>query len=655
MMDKSDLSVRLSIIKSTTLGLLLSSLFITGSAFASKTEAPMTGNELEAKDVGDTEMNEELETNAEFASGLNWWREARFGCFVHWGPYAQLGNTWRGRKGGGYAEHVQRVLEIPMADYKADAVDLFNPTKFDADEWIDLIKKAGMRYFVITAKHHDGFAMYDSKVSDYNIVQQTPWKKDPMKDLKIACDREDIPMGFYYSHAFDWGDEFAPGNDWEWENPGGKKSLFGGRDWAKNNPEKLKSVQENYVNRKSIPQLQELAANYDPALLWFDTPSKLPESENKRILEAVRKAAPQALINGRLYRTSEGNGGDYLNTGDRAVEFRKLDYDWEAIPTTNESYGWNPLDNDYKTAGFLIRVLAKAVSRGGNLLLNIGPTKDGDIDPRDVEILEGIGEWMAINSESIHGCNASPLPPQSWGAITSKDKVLYLHVFDWSNQPLTVGGLLTDPLKATLLTAKGDVPLTVQRTTSQDVEISQPNPSVKSSNCVVRLEFSEVPEGETIPLLDHLGDNRILAFDATLHLGEKTGMRATGFGYRDGKRDNYAVYRWKKTGQWMSWEVRVNEATRFDIALRYGICKGGEYELRCGDWNVVRTAPSCEGSIPWIATPQIDELGSLLLPAGVHQIELRAISINEDELIRPLELWVNPSASESKKELKKEQ
>jgi alpha-L-fucosidase len=622
-------------------GLLLSGFCSGTPSLAKQGGTPMTGNELEAQDVGESNLDGDTEQSAAHDARMEWWREARFGCFVHWGVSTQLENMWHGKKGGGYAEHIQRVHKISMADYKAEAVDVFNPTEFDATEWIDLVKRAGMRYFVITAKHHDGFAMYDSKVSDYNIVQQTPWKRDPMKELKAVCDQENIKFGFYYSHAFDWGDEFAPGNDWEWENPGGDKGLLGGRNWWENQPDKLKSVQEKYVNRKSIPQIEELARMYDPALLWFDTPHKLPVSENERILDATRKAAPNAVINGRLVRGK----GDYLNTGDRAIEFVKRAVDWEAIPTTNESYGWSPIDHSHKTPGFLIRVLGKAVSRGGNILLNIGPMQTGAIDPKDIAILEGIAEWMAINSEAIHGCNASPLPAQPWGAITSKDHVLYLHVFDWPKHPLLVGGLLTDPFKATLLTAGGDVPLTVKRFSATDVEIALPAKSARIANSVVRLEFDQEPKGGTIPLLDGYGLNRILAFDAVLHRGDQTGMENTGFGYRDGKRDNYAVYRWTQTEQWMGWEVRVNEPTRFEVSLRYGVGKGGEYELRIGDWKVGQTAAICKGAVPWIAKPHVDELGDLLLPAGVHQIELRLTKTNsdKDEALRPLELRLKPS------------
>src|SRR5256885_6408108 len=196
---------------------------------------------------------------------LAWWREARFGMFIHWGVYSSLGNEYDGKKGGGYAEHIQRILKIPIPEYREKVAGQFNPTKFNADEWAKLAKQAGMGYMVITSKHHDGFAMFDSKVSEYNVVKSTPWHHDPMKDLKEACDRQGVKFGFYYSHAFDWGEKEGAGNDWDCDNPGGDRNLHGGRNWfdtAEGQPF-LEPV-HRYVDRKAIPQLQELIANYHP-------------------------------------------------------------------------------------------------------------------------------------------------------------------------------------------------------------------------------------------------------------------------------------------------------------------------------------------------------------------------------------------------------
>ena len=340
-------------------------------------------------------------TVAERDGRLGWWRDARFGMFVHWGVYSTLGGTWKGQAVKGYGEHIQRVLKIPIADYRKEVAGGFNPTGFDADAWIRLAKEAGMGYFIITAKHHDGFAMFDSKVNDYTVVKATPFAKDPMVALRDACRKQGLKFGFYYSHAFDWGEENAPGNDWDYDNPGGDKLLHG-RSWWTDDKEFLAKAR-TYVDGKAIPQLLELIRNYHPDIIWFDTPHKLPPEENLRILAAVRKADPNVVVSGRVVTDIPNlNLSDYLSTADKPDEFPPVDGDWEAIPTTNESYGYNQNDHSHKSVSHFIRLLAKAAARGGNVLLNVGPRGDGVIDPSDVRILEELvsgGRSTASRSE----------------------------------------------------------------------------------------------------------------------------------------------------------------------------------------------------------------------------------------------------------------
>jgi alpha-L-fucosidase len=261
---------------------------------------------------------------------IQWWRDAKFGMFIHWGVYSLPGGEWKGKKVSGYAEHLMRKEKIPRAEY-LQLAHQFNPVQFNAEEWVKNAKKAGMNYLIITAKHHDGFAMYDSKVSDFNIIQQTPWKHDPMADLSAACRKYGLKFGFYYSHAFDWEHPDAPGNDWEYKNPGGDLNLFDGRNWYDLHPELLHKAVK-YVDEKAIPQIKELLVKYHPDILWFDTPQKLPLSENIRILKAIRETDPAVVVNGRLVRGPNNlMMGDYKNTGDRPAEFAPVTGDWEAI------------------------------------------------------------------------------------------------------------------------------------------------------------------------------------------------------------------------------------------------------------------------------------------------------------------------------------
>ena len=212
--------------------LALAVVVFNGLFLASLTHADQFG--LPSKDSPEVQWWRDSQTNLD--ARLAWWRDARFGMFIHWGVYSYLGGTWRGQTGHGYAEHIQRIMKIPIPVYRPEVAGHFDPTNFNADEWVRLAKDAGMKYIVITAKHHDGFAMWPTKVNDYNVMDATPWHHDPMKDLKAACEKYGLKFGFYYSQAFDWGNSNAPGNDWDYNNPGGDKHI-GGRNWWETKPE----------------------------------------------------------------------------------------------------------------------------------------------------------------------------------------------------------------------------------------------------------------------------------------------------------------------------------------------------------------------------------------------------------------------------------
>ena len=250
-----------------------------------------------------------------------WYKEARFGCFIHWGVYSTAAGYWKGKPVSGYSEHLMRKERIPLEEYKKTLVYSFNPVLFDADEWMKTAVMAGMKYFIITAKHHDGFAMFPSEAYPYDI-RLTSFHRDPMKELREAARKYGVKFGFYYSHAFDWEHPCAPGNDWEYRHPGGDQRL-GGTNWWNSEYHDYLSEADKYVKEKSIPQILELIHNYQPDILWFDTPGKLPLYQNIRILKTIREADPnqQIVVNGRLARFGKMNLGDYVNTGDRAAFF----------------------------------------------------------------------------------------------------------------------------------------------------------------------------------------------------------------------------------------------------------------------------------------------------------------------------------------------
>ena len=563
---------------------------------------------------------------------IAWWQEARFGMFVHWGVYSVAGGEWKGKKVSGYSEHLMRKEKIPVAEYREELVKPFNPVDFNADKWIRTARDAGMKYFIITAKHHDGFAMFDSDVTDYNIVDATKYGKDPMKELAAACKKYGLKFGFYYSHAFDWEDPNAPGNDWDYQNPGGDLNLFGGRNWYDVHPELLPKAVK-YVNEKAIPQIKELLTKYHPDILWFDTPHKLPLSENLRILKAIRETDPNVVVNGRLARSNDRNFGDYRNTADRPAEFFPVTGDWEAIPTTNESYGYSKYDNSHKPASFFIRLLANAASRGGNLLMNIGPMGNGEIDPRDTVILSGIAHWMKVNSESIYGTQKSPLPLQSWGVCTQKGNRLFLHVFKWPrNGKLVVGGLKNLPGKAWLLADTSRKNLPVEKLNTPDVQVNLPATPLDTVNTVIVFEMNSPIQADTVRLLSATFANRLLAFDACLH--------GDGFRYGDGKADRYYIDGWTKTSQSVSWPFRLNKKAKVELTIRYQVDEqsGGTVTVSLGE-KTFRLAirPSKGGSEIRTAV-----VGRCILKPSIHELTICSGSISGKNLMQLFQIDVTP-------------
>lgn len=560
------------------------------------------------------------------------WKKATFGMFVHWGVYSQYGNVWKGKKGGGYAEHLMRVMQIPRQEY-LDSAARFNPEKFNAEEWVILAKNAGMKYFMITAKHHDGFAMYPSQYASVYSIKSTALKKDPLMQLAQACHKHGLLFGFYYSHAFDWEHPDAPGNDWDYNNPGGDK-LLGGANWFDSHPEWLPKA-KRYVDEKAIPQIKELIHRYHPDLLWFDTPHKLPLSENLRILQAIRDTDPAIVVNGRLARTGDRNYGDYLNTADRPEEFYPVPAGayWEAIPTTNDSYGYSSTDKNHKPAAHFIQLLAKATAMGGNILMNIGPKGDGSIDAADVTILEGIAKWMAKNKESVVDVTPSPLPRQQWGVITKRNSTLYLHVFKKpKGERLTVGGLTMAVKSISLLSSKRRIKGHTSDTAGLHIPLDQIGDDWADEVIAVQLKRDSVaPESNGLIYVDvQIAENRLLSFYAKQY-GEP--MK-----FGDGKRDRYYVSGWKNSNQYLGWDINVLKSARFKVAVRYVKDvenTGGDMVLKIAGKEINFTI---DPASPKSSYGNSLMLGQIDLPAGKQSMELHVKNIVGMEAVKFLEV-----------------
>lgn len=567
---------------------------------------------------------------------IGWWREARFGCFIHWGVYSGPGGEWEGQPFRGYAEHLMRIKKIPRQRYLNEVCAPFNPARFDPEEWATIIGDAGMRYVVITAKHHDGFAMYDSKVGDFGIVGQSAYKRDPLRALQESCVKRGLKFGFYYSHAFDWEHPDAPGNDWDYDNPGGDRKLHGGDRWYDEHPELLTKAQK-YVDEKSIPQIVELLRDYKPDILWFDTPHKLPLSENVRILRAIREVSSDVVVNGRLARFGGANLGDYANTADRPAEVQNTPGDWEAIPTTNESYGYHKHDHSHKPPEHFVQLLAKSAARGGNELMNIGPMGDGRIDPKDVEILRGIGRWLKANGESIYGTSRTPLPVQPWGESSRKGSTIYLHVFDWPRDgKLVLGGLRNETPRVYLLNDPVRSCLKMERAGTDDLIIDVPAAPADKADTVLGVEFAGEPNvNPARPLAARRHVNLLRVFDAH--------RNGRSLRFDQGKASNAYVFEWSDAGEWVSWLVRLTEQASFDVSIRYSTGSPentGRFAVDLAGRRLEAAVEPTNGP----SRPRIAELGRVSLDPGEFEIAISAVEIKGGELMRPFSVTLTPVA-----------
>ena len=561
----------------------------------------------------------------------DWFIEAHFGGFVHWGVYSSLAGEWKGIGNLGYGEHIMRSRKIPLAEYKEKVVAQFNPILFDADTWMKTAADAGMKYYIITAKHHDGFAMFPSSAYPYDI-RQTKMYQDPIKALSVAAKKYGIKFGFYYSHAFDWEHPDAPGNDWDYDNPGGDKLLHGA-NWWETYPEFLPRA-EKYVNEKAIPQILELIKNYHPDILWFDTPHKLPMYLNLKIIKTIRDADPNIVVNGRLARMGNINFGDYVNTGDRAAFFRPTPGLWEAIPTTNESYGYNKFDSSHKSPSHFIRLLASAVAKGGNILLNVGPKGDGAIDSKDVSILKNVGKWLKVNGESIYGAKKNPLAIQNWGEITQRGNNLYLHVFQWpTDKRLIIGGLNATIKKAYLLAEPKHSIVGISRINNTDIAISLDGIKPDTANTVIKLECDNIINANSISLLSHNDTNTLLVFDASTPGKE--------FSYGDGKRNRNYATNWKSKDQYLQWNVRLNNESKYKATLQYNTAKNTD------SGRIVILVDDKSYPISYVPTVNSNTIANLSIPSttlseGNHIIKLQLDSFKGTQTLQPMALELVP-------------
>ena len=429
------------------------------------------------------------------AERMKWWHEARFGMFIHWGVYALYGGNYNGHEQAhGGAEWIMNRCKIPVAEYQAMAKN-FNPVKYDPDAWVKMAKDAGMKYIIITSKHHDGFALFKSNASKWNVVDATPYGKDLLKPLAEACRKYGIKLGFYYSQAQDWNN---PGGAVArklmkegWPNPDSARiDRYTAEHQGHWDPAQETATFNEYIDRVAVPQVREILSNYgDIAVLWWDTPTHMTDEAAYK-LQALLKLQPNIITNDRLKRPNFP--GDTKTPEQKIPNQKELEgQNWETCMTMNHTWGYRKSDHDWKSSETLIRNLVDIASKGGNYLLNVGPKPDGTFPEASVQRLKEIGKWMKVNSEAIYATQASPFGMLPWGRCTQKvtngNTVLYFTVFDWpENGQLKLPSIKNKVISARLLAKNKKVKTDVEGDT---VILNLPASAPDKIASVIKLEL----------------------------------------------------------------------------------------------------------------------------------------------------------------------
>lgn len=532
-----------------------------------------------------------------------------YAMFIHWGLFSHLGNVWNGKTYYGIGEW---MMDVNMAnadknEYKAVARS-FNPTNFDALKIAQLAKDAGMKYIIITSKHHDGFAMYHSLCDKFNIVDATPFRRDPMKELAEACKQLGLGFGFYYSHNQDWTTPGASGAS-KVDAEGNVKTF------------------DDYFNTKCLPQVEEITKNYgDIELIWFDTPGDIPQKYVQKLVDVVHKNQPGALVSGRVGY----NLGDYQTLGDMEVPLENIEGLWESVDVTNDVWGYAWYDQNWKSPKQILKNLISTIARGGTYMLNIGPDGLGDIPEFMSKALQASGKWIARYPQVVYGTEPSPwkhaLP---WGDVVKQGNKLYLNVYEWpTSGKLYLPGLKTEIISAGILNGKKQQRIKYEKEGSWtvfDIPYRKPDPMIT----VIELVMKDDVVVDTTQALDpEIGLKELSVKFATptdCHVYKSSWMEKFGEW-----KHVYCVSDLNQGGR-IAWAIDVKEAGIYHIDLKVRGNKRIIWKIETDEGNMVQNEQSassifCERPMGWI---RFDKPGKHLITVSMPeggQADLASIS-----------------------------
>jgi alpha-L-fucosidase len=524
------------------------------------------------------------ETKEQRDARMKWWREARFGMFIHWGVYSVPAGPYDGKQVPNIGEWIMHSAHIPVATY-AKYADHFDPERFNATEWVSYAKGAGMKYIVMTAKHHDGFAMYPTKVDDWNITAHTAFKRDPVAEMAAACKKAGLKFGVYYSQNLDW------------HHVGGGTA---GPAWD----DAQKGDFHKYVVNVSAPQVKELLETYHPAVLWWDINGPFDAEEVKKLTASFAKV-PGLIANNRL---GGGVPGDTETPEQYIPATGFKGRDWETCMTMNDTWGYKSYDHNFKSTLTLVRNLIDIASKGGNYLLNVGPTSEGIIPEEEVVRLQEIGQWMKPNGESIYATSASPYKRLPFdGRATVKGNTFYLNVFSWPNAGLVLNGLQT-PVKSARVVGTGQK-LTCIKNADGTLSIGRPDViSGISTTIALSLQSAPVVVEQEVLIGPLPSGQFMLNPDSAELIGDEIKVQDSG--------ESTNVGFWTNSSDGVLWKVNNTSkiATQYAASIQFACQPGTEGTT----FSVVIDGKSSDAHGKVTATKSWNDFETMKLENFVH-------------------------------------